>query len=241
VFTADMKTIVFNPDWIAPPTVLVEDLLPHLRARNYSILKSHKLSVSYNGSPVNVAKIDWGRVDIRSYTFTQKAGPTNVLGKVKILYPNRHTVYMHDTLAYRKKVFKKPVRAIGHDCVRMERPDRFAEVLLAEDKGWPPSQVKDLWDKGLNSAVTLEHKIPVHMVYFTAVADETGKVATYPDLYGFDSKLAKALFGDAKGFPLPPPEPKKSRGDETASASPSARRTAGGTGIADSLGAFLGD
>jgi L,D-transpeptidase YcbB len=240
VFSADLKTIVFNPDWIAPPTVLVEDLLPHLRAGNYSILKSHKLSVSYNGSAVNVAKIDWGRVDIRNYTFTQKAGPTNVLGKVKFLYPNKHTVYMHDTLAYRKKIFKKPARAIGHDCVRMEKPDRFAEVLLAEDKGWPASQVKDLWDKGVNSPVTLEHKIPVHMVYFTTVVDETGKAATYPDLYGFDSKLAKALFGDATGFPMPPPEKKKSRGGE-ASASTPARRTAGGTGIADSLGGFLGD
>jgi murein L,D-transpeptidase YcbB/YkuD len=240
VFSADLKTIVFNPDWIAPPTVLVEDLLPHLRAGNYSILKSHKLSVSYSGNPVNVAKIDWGRVDIRNYTFTQKAGPTNVLGKVKFLYPNRHTVYMHDTLAYRKKVFKKPGRAIGHDCVRMEKPDRFAEVLLAEDKGWPASKVKELWDKGVNSPVGIDHKVPVHMVYFTAVVDETGKVATFADLYGFDNKLAKVLFGDATGFPQPPPEKKKSQGEE-ADASTATRRTAGGNDIANSLGGFLGD
>jgi len=240
VFSADMKTIVFNPEWIAPPTVLVENLLPPLRKKNYAILEKHGFSVSYQGNPVNPAKIDWAKVNIRDYTFTQKAGPSSNVGKVKFLYPNKHIVYMHDTFAYRKKVFKKPGRAIGHDCVRMEKPDRFAEVLLAEDKGWPASQVKDLWDKSVNEPVTLDHKIPVHMTYFTAVVDETGKVATYPDLYGFDNKLATALFGSATGFPMPPPEPKKPQG-EAASPSASARRTAGGNDIANSLGGFLGD
>ena len=103
VFTNDMKTIVFNPDWNAPQTVVTENLLPPLRDGNLSILKVHKLSVSLNGTPVDPARVDWNRVNILNYTFSQKAGPENVLGKIKFLYPNRHTVYMHDTLAYRKK------------------------------------------------------------------------------------------------------------------------------------------
>jgi murein L,D-transpeptidase YcbB/YkuD len=240
VFSADMKTIVFNPDWIAPPTVLVENLLPPLRDGNYSILKIHKLSVSYQGKPVDVSRIDWGRVDIRNYTFTQKSGPENVLGKVKFLFPNKHTVYMHDTLAYRKKFFQKPMRAIGHDCVRMEKPDRFAEVLIAEDKGWPASQVKDLWDKSDNGTVTLDHKIPVHMTYFTAVVDEKGKVATYADLYGFDNKLALALFSNATGFPEPPPDTTVPSTEE-ADASGAVRRASVSNDIAGSLGGFAGD
>ena len=65
---------------------------------------------------------------------------------------------------------------IGHECVRMEKPQQFAAVLLAEDKGWPASKVKELWDKGINSSVALDQKIPVHMIYFTAVVDEAGKV-----------------------------------------------------------------
>jgi L,D-transpeptidase YcbB len=206
VFSADMETIVFNPDWIAPETVLVENLLPPLRKKDYSILKIHNLKVSYHGDPVNVTKIDWGRVNIRNYTFTQPAGPENVLGKVKFLFPNKHVVYMHDTLPVRRKFFQKSVRAIGHNCVRMEKPDQFAEVLLAEDKGWTASQVKDLWDNSVNSPVTLDHKIPVHMTYFTAVVDGTGKVATFADLYGLDNKMATALFGNATGFTRPQAE-----------------------------------
>ena len=52
------------------------------------------------------------------------------------------------------------------------------------------------------------------------MVDETGKVKTFADLYGLDNKLATALFGNATGFPMPPPEPKKPQG-EAASASAS--------------------
>ena len=122
VFSADLKTIVFNPDWIAPETVVTENLLPPLREGSYSILKIHKLSVSYNGSPVDPSRVAWSRGNVLSYTFSQRAGPDNVLGKAKFLFPNKHTVYMHDTLPVRRKYFKQPVRMIGHECVRMEKP-----------------------------------------------------------------------------------------------------------------------
>jgi murein L,D-transpeptidase YcbB/YkuD len=242
LFTADMKTIVFNPDWIAPPTVVTENLLPPLREGNYSILKIHGLTVSYQGNPVDPTRIDWGRVNILNYTFSQKGGPENVLGKVKFLFPNKHTVYMHDTLPVRQKFFQKPMRAIGHECVRMEKPNRFAEVLLAEDKGWQASQVKDLWDKGVNSPVTIDHTIPVHMVYFTVVVDETGKVATFADLYGLDNKVATALFGSAAaGFPVPPPDTTVPQTQEAEASGPVRRTATSGNDIAGSLGGFAGD
>ena len=137
VFTADMKTIVFNPDWNAPETVVKENILPPLQQRNYSILRIHKLFVSYNGTPVDPTQVDWNRVNGLSYTFSQKPGPANNLGKVKFLFPNRHTVYMHDTLPVRKKYFKQTARMIGHECVRMEKPDKFAAFCSPQDKGWP--------------------------------------------------------------------------------------------------------
>jgi L,D-transpeptidase YcbB len=241
VFTADMKTIVFNPDWVAPETVVTENLLPPLSQGHYSILKIHKLSVYYQGRPVDVSQVNWSRSNILSYTFSQRGGPSNVLGKVKFLFPNRHTVYMHDTLPVRKKWFKQSVRMIGHECVRMEKPDRFAQVLLAADKGWPDSKVKQLWDNELNAAVSIEGKIPVHMVYFTAVAGDDGKVATFADVYGLDRKLAAAMFGDTTGFPPPPPDAKPPpETQEASSAQRPSRRDVGGTGIAASLG-FLDD
>jgi murein L,D-transpeptidase YcbB/YkuD len=239
VFTSPMTTIVFNPDWVAPETVVKENIWPPLQRRAYSILKTHKLYVSYNGKPVDPTKVDWNRVNPLSFTFSQKAGPHNNLGKVKFLYPNRHTVYMHDTLPVRKKYFKQSVRMIGHECVRMEKPVGFAEVLLAEANGMSAERVKELWDKGDNSSVALDKKIPVHMVYFTAVVDDGGKVETFADVYGLDRKLAAALFGDTTGFPQPPPEPPKQQGQE-ADATP-VNRGAGRSDIMQSMQSFFGD
>ena len=241
VFTTPMTTIVFNPDWNAPETVVKENILPPLQRKNYSILRVHKLFVSYNGTPIDATKVDWNRVNVLNYTFSQRAGPHNNLGKVKFLYPNRHTVYMHDTLPVRKKFFKKPVRTIGHECVRMEKPDRFAELLLAESNGWPAARVKELWDKGVNSPVSLDKKIPVHMVYFTAVVDESGKVETSADVYGLDNKLATALFGNATGFPMPPPEPEGPQVGAGADGSGPARRNTADNDFARSMQGFLGE
>jgi murein L,D-transpeptidase YcbB/YkuD len=242
VFSADLKTVVFNPDWVAPPTVVTENLLPPLASGSYSILKVHGLSVSLNGRPVDPSRVSWNRSNILGYTFSQRGGPENVLGKAKFLFPNRHTVYMHDTLPVRKKYFSKAQRMIGHECVRMEKPDKFASVLLAEDKGWGADKVKALWDGGINSSVSIEHKIPVHMVYFTAVADENGKVATFGDVYGLDRRLAAVMFGNSDGFSEPPPD--TSVPDEATASVPSGtakRATASNNDIAGSLGGFAGD
>jgi L,D-transpeptidase YcbB len=242
VFTADLKTVVFNPDWVAPPTVVTENLLPPLSQGKYSILKVHGLSVSLNGRAVDPSRVSWNRSNILGYTFSQRGGPENVLGKAKFLFPNPHTVYMHDTLPVRKKYFSKAQRMIGHECVRMEKPDKFASVLLAEDKGWGADKIKSLWDGWNSSSVSIEHKIPVHMVYFTAVADESGKVATFGDVYGLDRRLATVMFGNASGFSEPPPD--TTVPEETTASAPagSARRaTVSNNDIAGSLGGFAGD
>ena len=111
VFTADMRTIVFNPDWIAPETVVTENLLPQLRKRNYSILSKHKLLVSYKGKPVDPSRVDWGRVNILNYTFTQKTGADNVLGKAKFLLPQPpHRLHARHG-AVPKEIFQ---RALAH-------------------------------------------------------------------------------------------------------------------------------
>ena len=129
------------------------------------------------------------------YTFTQPPGPDNVLGKLKFNFPNRHAIYMHDTI--QPEVFDETVRMASHGCIRVFQPARLATFLLAEDKGWSDQQVKDMIAKGNNSVISLSHKIPVHLTYFTMTADEKGKTQSFPDVYGLDAKMASALFGKA--------------------------------------------
>ena len=199
IFSADMRSIVFNPDWTVPETIILEDLQPALKGNgsgpDLSILQAHELNVSFQGKPVDPTKVDWERVNVMQYTFTQPPGPDNVLGKLKFNFPNRHAIYMHDTI--QPEVFDETVRMASHGCIRVFQPARLATFLLAEDKGWSDQQVKDMLVKGNNSVISLSHKIPVHVTYFTMTADEKGKTQSFTDVYGLDAKMASALFGKA--------------------------------------------
>jgi L,D-transpeptidase YcbB len=199
LFSAPMRSIEFNPDWTVPDTIKYEDLAPRLKqgsldgSRDISILTNNKLSVSYQGKPVNAASVDWSRVNFRNYTFTQEPGPDNVLGVLKFNFPNRHAIYMHDTL--QPELFNETDRTLSHGCIRVRQPDRLAALLLAEDKGWSAQQVKDMLAKGKNTGVVLKTPLPVHLTYFTAVIDAQGKFQTYNDVYGLDKKMAALMFG----------------------------------------------
>jgi murein L,D-transpeptidase YcbB/YkuD len=226
MFSAPMRYIVFHPEWGVPDSIKIKEILPYLRpssgdffgifgGADTSVLQRHNLRVSYNGHPVDASQVNWNAVDVRRYSFTQPAGAGNVLGVVKFRFPNRHDIYMHDTP--QKELFDKTTRAFSHGCIRVQNPGRLAEVLLAEDKGWPGDQVRGLLAEGYNNEVTLEHPIAVHVTYFTAVAEADGNIAYFGDIYGLDKRLATAL----RGEPLPP---EAASGEETLSDARRARK-----------------
>ena len=211
MFSANMRYVVFGPEWGVPDSIKVKEILPYLRPGGYGIfggfggtdtrvLERHNLRVSYNGRPVDASQVDWSQVDIRRFTFIQPSGAANVLGAVKFRFPNKHDIYMHDTP--QRELFEKPVRAFSHGCMRVQNPGKLAEILLAEDKGWSAEQVRDLMARGGNNEITLSTQIPVHVTYFTAVAGEDGHVKFHADLYAHDRRLIAALAG--KPLPLEP-------------------------------------
>ena len=195
IFSAEMRSIVFNPDWTVPETIIREDLQPALQHGGFfggpstAILEEHDLKVSFEGHPVDANSIDWVKANIWQYTFTQAPGPDNVLGALKFNFPNKHAIYMHDTV--QPELFAETVRTASHGCIRVFQPERLATLLLAEDKGWSAQQVKSMLATGNNSMVSLNRPLPVHLTYFTAVVDEKGKVQTFADIYGLDTRWAR--------------------------------------------------
>lgn len=214
VFSADMKHIVFNPQWGVPNGIKTKELWPLLRKSSgagffgifgggYSsqaVLDAYDLRVSYRGRPVDPNQVDWNSVDIRSYDFMQPPGPKNVLGTVKFMFPNKHDVYMHDTPE--RHLFAKSFRALSHGCMRVEEPRKLAQILLAEDKGWSSSKVNSMFG-GYSNTVQLEKHIPVHVTYMTARVDDDGKLHTYGDFYGLDGRTSSALTGRSVRFEQP--------------------------------------
>lgn len=201
MFSSDMKYIIFHPSWGVPPGMKRNELWPQLRNSNggwfsskpsaSAVLRSHGLRVTRAGRPVNPDSINWSNVNISNYHFTQPPGPTNVLGIVKFRFPNKHNVYMHDTPE--RHLFGDSERAFSHGCMRIQNPIRLAEVLLKHDKGWSKSQVQQKKRRG--ASVQLTTPIPVHIAYFTAVADDNGNLKFRRDLYGLDRRVVSKLEG----------------------------------------------
>ena len=214
IFSANMRYVIFGPEWGVPDSIKVKEILPYLRptsepgffgfggtVTDTRVLEKHNLRVNLNGRPVDASQVDWGTVDIKKYSFIQPSGPGNVLGAVKFRFPNKHDIYMHDTP--QRELFEKTVRTFSHGCIRVHNPGRLAEVLLEEDKGWSAARVRELMAKGGNVEVTLTKQIPVHITYFTMVAGEDGQVKSFADVYGHDRRVAAALAG--RPLPLEPP------------------------------------
>jgi murein L,D-transpeptidase YcbB/YkuD len=212
-FSADMKTIVFRPSWGVPDGIKTKELAPLLRKSSgagffgifgggYSaqaVLDAYDLKAYANGRQVDPNSIDWANTDIRRFSFQQPPGPKNVLGEVKFLFPNSHDVYMHDTPE--RNLFGKSFRALSHGCMRVHEPRKLAEVLLGEDKGWSAAKVGAMWNSG--GEVALDKHIPVHITYITARVDDEGRLQTYGDFYGLDSRTAAALTGKSIRFEQP--------------------------------------
>lgn len=232
-FSAPMRNIVIHPDWTLPPTILNEDIAPNLKkpktlfgGSNTAILRHHKIRVSYKGETINPDKVDWNKVNIHEYRFTQASGPANVLGNFKFNFPNRHAIYMHDT--QERGLFSERVRTFSHGCIRVHDPARLAALLLAEDKGWPASRVDALVAQGENTVVAFRRPVPVHLTYFTATVGPDGRLQTFTDIYGLDGLMAPKLFDKPVHFQAPANS--VVAGTNTRNRGPSNRRTGGGLG-----------
>ena len=207
-FSAKMEFVTFSPSWGVPDGIKQRELLPRLRSASGGffffgggggdVLRAYGLTAYRNGKPVDPDSVDWGNVDIRAYSFVQPPGGKNPLGFVKFRFPNKHDVYMHDTV--QRELFAESYRALSHGCMRVQNPRRLAEIILAEDKGWSSAQVGNAIASGQD--VALDRPIPTHVTYFTATVDDNGRVQTFADIYGHDSRLAAAMTGRAVRFEL---------------------------------------
>jgi len=202
IFSDEMETVIFNPYWYPPVSIVRNEILPGARQNPEFIYRNGLQISNADGRPIDPESIDWYYAEAGQMFFRQPPGPGNVLGVVKFLFPNRHQVYMHDTPT--KSLFDKPVRTYSHGCMRVRDPRKFAEIVLNYDKGWSRARIERMIASGENQPVTLDTKLPVHVTYFTAVVDDDGKLNIDDDVYQHDARVLAAL----DGRPLPP-EPKE--------------------------------
>lgn len=186
-FDNEIEKVEFNPTWGVPQSIITNEMLPKLRA-DPSYLDRIGYKVSYNGKATSSSSINWSALgSTRAIGVRQPAGPKNALGQLKILFPNKHAIYMHDTPA--KSLFSRDTRAFSHGCVRLHDPKAMAAAVLGTDV----DQVNGYIAPRKTKTVFLETPIPVHVAYFTAWPSETGAVEYFDDVYGRDKALSKAF------------------------------------------------
>jgi L,D-transpeptidase YcbB len=210
IMSDEMEEIVFNPYWNVPNSIKTNEIAPYLYqgggffggGYDTSVLARHNLRIrGYNGRDIDPDTIDWGRVDIRRYELYQPPGPGNVLGVVKFVFPNKHDVYMHDTT--QKNLFAKPVRTESHGCMRVQNPERVAQLLLEHDQGWTQGHVASAIQGRDDNHIALKQRIPVYITYFTMKVNDDGSISTFRDVYGHDARMAAALSGKAIIYDTP--------------------------------------
>ncbi len=191
-FSDEMEYIELNPTWTVPYSIATQEMLPKLRSNRFAYAEDFDVFV--NGALSSWGSINWDAYGPGKFPFTfrQRPGPKNALGKVKFMLPNKHNIYLHDTPS--KDKFASTSRAFSHGCIRLSRPIELAHTLIREVPGWSDALVDGVLASGKLTRVSLPKHIPVHLVYSTAFKGENG-IEFRPDVYGRDRKLYNALFG----------------------------------------------
>jgi murein L,D-transpeptidase YcbB/YkuD len=189
-FSDRLERVVFNPSWGVPPSIMKNEMIPRLRRDpGYLDRIGYRVLTPDGKKIVRSRSVSWwkytnGKVP---YLIMQPPGDDNALGEVKFLFPNTHSIYMHDTPT--RELFEKPVRALSHGCVRVENPRYFAELLLGVD----PEDIAARIDSGVSQATPVAREIKVHLAYFTAWPADDGRIVHYDDIYGRDQRMERAF------------------------------------------------
>ena len=174
VFSETMRFLIVNPYWNVPPSILRKEMLPRLSSDpNYFRRLGYEVFSRA------------GRLVVR-----QPPGERNALGRIKFMFPNDFSVYMHDTPT--RRLFASQKRAFSHGCVRVDEPFHFAETVLGRANGWSEQRVRKLIG-GRERYVYLPNPLPVHIEYFTAYVDESGELQLRSDVYGYSRRVRAAL------------------------------------------------
>ncbi len=199
IFFAEMSHVIFRPYWNVPPGIAKEEVIPRL-LRNPSYLRNSGMEIVSSSSPsaktYAVSRDTIARLRAGSLKIRQRPGARNALGKVKFMFPNHQSIYLHDTPSH--QLFNRSRRDFSHGCIRVEDPARLAEFVLGDNAGWSRGRITKAMNSAKSATVGVATPVAVYIFYLTAWVDESGKVRFYEDIYGHDEVLSRAL---AKGYP----------------------------------------
>ncbi len=188
-FRDQIETVEFNPYWGVPRSIIVNEMVPKLYGDpSYLDRLGYEVS-TVSGRRVSSRSVDWYGVATKrvSINVRQPPGSRNALGRLKILFPNKHAIYMHDTP--HKSLFERDSRAFSHGCIRLHDPRGMAARVLGTTVDYVDRRIAE----GRNDSDDVTVNTPVYVAYFTAWPTDNGDIGFYDDMYDRDKYLEKAI------------------------------------------------
>ena len=190
---------VLNPYWRAPKTIIKEDILPYLQQGNFERIERKGIIAAkdYKGRKVvDFRDVNWSEYeepDKIPFYFMQTPGPHNFLGRIKLIFPNKFDVYLHDTS--NKRIFNYRYRALSSGCIRVQKPIKLFHLLRSKESDITYKEIFDIIATKETKKIRFGHKVPIYLAYLTVYVDDGGEVYFYRDLYGYDKRFAPLLKG----------------------------------------------
>ena len=195
MFEDKLEIVVINPTWTLPYSITSTETLRKLK-KDPNYLDKHNMNlIDRNGKVINNHGIDWHKYKEGHFPYTvrQGAGPSNALGRVKFLFPNKYAIYLHDTPS--KYLFSKDERDFSHGCIRLQNPLNFAEFLLKRENAtkWNKDVIAKIVKTEKTKNISLRHKYPILLMYQTAGTTQNDEIFYYADIYKRDAKVYELL------------------------------------------------
>ncbi|MCD0489272.1 L,D-transpeptidase family protein [Pedobacter sp. MC2016-14] len=187
-----IHSVQVNPVWNIPESIATNEITKYAAADRY-YLDNKNIDVYKDGQKIEDPEtIDFSAAGAgKIYSFKQRPGDDNSLGKIKFLFKNDLSVYLHDTPA--KEAFNQSMRAVSHGCVRVEKPLDLAHALFGDGSKFETIKKEMSAETPEAKDISLKPQVPVYLSYFTSWADEKGTIQFRKDVYGLDIVLDSYL------------------------------------------------
>ena len=205
IFSDEITYMVLNPTWTIPDNLVKRDLI-HVLRENPMYLKENNIRVFSGKKEVEISSTDLDPYEHSSrhvpYRFVQYPGDNNALGRIKFIFPNKYSVYLHDT--DNKSLLERRYKIYSSGCMRVDKPFDLMKILLTHARGnYSQERIEKILESLKPTTIRLSRAIPVHIIYFT-VYEEDGLAYFKNDIYLYDKMIWESAAGHKKAtFKIP--------------------------------------
>jgi len=198
IFNESISYIVLNPYWKVPEGIVKREIIPKM-VKNPNYIRRQGLEAhrtwDENSRVVDISMLYWEDYLYNGvkfpYRLMQPPGPRNALGKIKFKFPNRFSVYLHDTPT--RYLFKRTSRAFSHGCVRVSQPKKLLNTIVTFNSHINLKKANKLLKGKRKKQLNLKEKLRIYLVYLTAGLNNEGSLEFRNDIYRYDKYQKRTL------------------------------------------------